>query len=255
VTWRWQEPITAVEHWHSQRTLGAQLRSRNAPAHAGSLRLQAGAFRLASHDGEAMGPILVPRLGLDTVLVEGTSEADLAKGPGFYAGDFLPGEDRLVYIAGHRTTYSAPFSQIDLLRRGDTITVRMPYGTFRYRVTGHRIVSASDIGVLRSTRQERLILQSCHPPLLGDAPLSRLRTSGSNRKRAVEPVGDGDGSSKLELDEGASDLVGTESGLAHELVGARRQELEQRGALALHRFRLDPERGEDVGGARQRRGA
>ena len=96
VTWRWQEPITAVEHWHSQRPLGAQLRSRNAQAHGGSLRLQARAFRLASHDGEAMGRILVPRLGLDTVLVEGTSEADLAKGPGFYAGDFLPGEDRLV---------------------------------------------------------------------------------------------------------------------------------------------------------------
>jgi len=163
VTWRWQEPITALEHWHSQGALAAQLRSRSAPAHVGSLRQQARAFRLASHEGEAMGQILVPRLGLDTVLVEGTSEADLAKGPGLYAGDFLPGEDRLVYIAGHRTTYSAPFSQINLLRRGDTITVRMPYGTFRYRVTGHRIVRASDIAVLRSTRRERLILQSCQP--------------------------------------------------------------------------------------------
>jgi sortase A len=163
VTWRWQEPITAVEHWHSQRALGAQLRSRTVPAHVRSLRRRARAFRLASRKGEAMGRILVPRLGLDAVLVEGTGEADLAKGPGFYAGDFLPGEDRLVYIAGHRTTYSAPFSQINLLRRGDTITVRMPYGTFRYRVTGHRIVPASDIAVLRSTRRERLILQSCHP--------------------------------------------------------------------------------------------
>jgi sortase A len=163
VTWRWQEPITAVEHWHSERALAAQLRSRRAPAHVGSLRFRARAFRLASHEGEAMGRILVPRLGLDTVLVEGTSEADLATGPGFYARDFLPGEDRLVYVAGHRTTYSAPFSQINLLRRGDTITVRMPYGTFRYRVTGHRIVAASDTGVLRSTRRERLILQSCHP--------------------------------------------------------------------------------------------
>ena len=163
VTWRWQEPITAVEHWHSQRALATQLRSRSAPTHVGSLRLRARAFRLASHEGEAMGRILVPRLGLDTVLVEGTSEADLAKGPGFYAGDSLPGEGRLVYIAGHRTTYSAPFSQINLLRRGDTITVRMPYGTFRYRVTGHRIVPASDIVILRSTMRERLILQSCHP--------------------------------------------------------------------------------------------
>jgi sortase A len=110
-----------------------------------------------------MGRILIPRLGLDAVLVEGTSEADLAKGPGIYAGDFLPGEGRLVYVAGHRTTYSAPFAQINLLRRGDRITIRMPYGTFRYVVTRHRIVPATDVAVLRSGDRERLILQSCHP--------------------------------------------------------------------------------------------
>jgi sortase A len=110
-----------------------------------------------------MGRILIPRLHLDTVLVEGTSEADLAKGPGIYAGDYLPGEGQLVYIAGHRTTYGAPFGQINLLHRGDTVTIRMPYGTFRYRVTGHRIVIATDVGVLRSSQGERLILQSCHP--------------------------------------------------------------------------------------------
>jgi sortase A len=163
VTWRWQEPITAFEHWRDQGALAAELRSRHAPAGSGSLRLRARAFRLASHEGEAMGRILIPRLGLDTVLVEGTSEADLARGPGFYAGDFLPGEDRLVYIAGHRTTYSAPFAGTNLLRRGDVITVRMPYGAFQYRVTGHRIVLANDVEVLRSTKRERLILQSCHP--------------------------------------------------------------------------------------------
>ena len=163
VTWQWQEPITAVEHWRDQRALAAQLRHRHTPVHRRSLRDEARAFRSASHDGEAMGRILIPRLGLDTVLVEGTSEADLAKGPGIYAGDFLPGEGRLVYVAGHRTTYSAPFAQINLLGRGDTITIRMPYGAFRYRVTGHRIVLANDVAVLRSSMRERLILQSCHP--------------------------------------------------------------------------------------------
>jgi sortase A len=68
-----------------------------------------------------------------------------------------------VYVAGHRTTYSAPFSQINLLRRGDPITIRMPYGTFRYLVTRHRIVPATDVAVLRSTDREQLILQSCQP--------------------------------------------------------------------------------------------
>jgi sortase A len=163
VTWRWQEPITAIEHWHDQGALAAQLRSRHAPKRSDPLRLRARAFRLNSHAGEAMGRILNPRLRLDTVLVDGTSEADLTKGPGFYAGDFLPGEDRLVYIAGHRTTYGAPFAEINLLRRGDAITIKMPYGAFRYRVTGHRIVRASDVAVLRSGERGLLILQSCHP--------------------------------------------------------------------------------------------
>lgn len=163
VTWRWQEPITALEHWRDQGALAAQLRSRHVPKHSGSLRLQARAYRLASHEGEAMGRILIPRLGLDAVLVEGTSETDLAKGPGLYARDFLPGEGQLVYVAGHRTTYSAPFAQINLLSRGDAITIRMPYGTFRYRVTRHRIVGATDVAVLRSSDREQLILQSCHP--------------------------------------------------------------------------------------------
>ena len=163
VTSTWQEPITALETWRHQGALARQLRTRHVPVRAGSLRLEARAYRLASHHGEAMGRIVIPRLGLDDVLVDGTSESDLAKGPGLYAGDYLPGEGRLVYVAGHRTTFSAPFSQINLLRRGDSITIRMPYGTFRYIVSRHRIVAARDVAVLRSGHREQLILQSCHP--------------------------------------------------------------------------------------------
>jgi sortase A len=163
VTWQWRDPITAIQAWRHQGALANQLRARHAPRYTRSLLLRARAYRRSSHDGEAMGRILIPRLRLDAVLVDGTSEGDLAKGPGFYRGDYLPGEGRLVYVAGHRTTYSAPFSQINRIRRGDTITLRMPYGTFRYRVTSHRIVRASDVAVLRSGRRELLILQSCHP--------------------------------------------------------------------------------------------
>jgi sortase A len=75
----------------------------------------------------------------------------------------MPGQDRLVYIAGHRTTYLAPFSHIDAIRPGDAITIEMPYATFRYRATRHRIVSSSDLSVLRSPRHEQLELQACHP--------------------------------------------------------------------------------------------
>jgi sortase A len=161
VAWRWQEPITALEHWNAQRQLTRELQAR--PWSSGSLTTRARSFRLTSRNGEAMGRIAIPEIGLDAVLVDGTSETDLAKGPGIYAFDYLPGEGRLVYIAGHRTTYGAPFSHLDRLRAGDAITIAMPYGTFRYLVTGHRIVRASDIAVLRSHRHEQLILQTCHP--------------------------------------------------------------------------------------------
>jgi sortase A len=75
----------------------------------------------------------------------------------------MPGQNRLVYIAGHRTTYLAPFSHIDDIRPGDYVRLEMPYATFVYRATGHRIVVASDLSVLRSPRHEQLELQACHP--------------------------------------------------------------------------------------------
>lgn len=163
LVWFWQDPVTALYTRHEQRVLARTLDARTAYAAAGSQRAAARAYRLHSHLGEAMGRIVVPRLGLDAVVVDGTGEAQLALGPGFYRGDDLPGEGGLVYVAGHRTTYGAPFSHIERLRRGDRIALVMPYGRFVYRVTGHRIVGAHDIAVLRSRGTEQLILQSCHP--------------------------------------------------------------------------------------------
>src|SRR5437763_11134060 len=61
------------------------------------------------------------------------------------------------------TTYLAPFSHIDAIRRGDAIRIEMPYATFLYRAVGHRIVAATDLSVLRSPRHEQLELQACHP--------------------------------------------------------------------------------------------
>jgi sortase A len=75
----------------------------------------------------------------------------------------MPGQNRLVYIAGHRTMYLAPFSHIDAIRPGDPITLEMPYATFRYRAVRHVIVPADDLAVLRSPRHELLALQACNP--------------------------------------------------------------------------------------------
>jgi len=103
------------------------------------------------------------RLGLNAILVAGTDNDSLTKGPGWDQSTFLPGESQLVYIAGHRTTYSAPFAHIDSLRPGDLVTIEVPYGTFTYAVRSHRVVPADDLSQLESHGREVVALQACHP--------------------------------------------------------------------------------------------
>jgi sortase A len=120
-------------------------------------------FRLSSEYGDAIARLQVPRLGLDVVVVNGTDSGDLRRGPGRHADTYMPGEGKLVYVAGHRTTYGAPFSDIDDLEQGDAVTVELPYGTVEYRVTKHRIVDDNDLSVLETGAREELVLQACHP--------------------------------------------------------------------------------------------
>ena len=127
------------------------------------MRRAARVYRLGSPAGEPLGRITVPRLGLRMIFVDGTDHSSLERGPGLDRPTYLPGEGRLVYIAGHRTTYLAPFSHIDALRRGDTITLQLPYGTFVYAVTRHVVVPSDDLAVLRPGATEVLALQACHP--------------------------------------------------------------------------------------------
>jgi sortase A len=171
----WKDPFTTAYTAYEQRRLEKSLDERfrtwtapqrNPAAHVRAkvdLAPQARRFRLASHDGDAIAKIDVPRLGLDAVVVNGTAVDDLRRGPGRHLETYMPGEGRLVYIAGHRTTYGAPFSKIDTMRPGDRIRLRLPYGTVTYAVTGHRIVDDNDLSVLRSPNHEVLVLQACHP--------------------------------------------------------------------------------------------
>ena len=175
VVWRWQDPFTALYTKFQQHQLAGQYdrlvagydapRLQNASLAVVRRTIAQGArrYRLATDQGEAIGRIIVPRLHLNMVLVDGTDEGSLEKGPGRDLRTYMPGEGRLVYIAGHRTTYLAPFSHIERLRRGDSVTLRMPYATFVYRIRSHRIVSADDLSVLRSPSHELLELQACHP--------------------------------------------------------------------------------------------
>ena len=84
-------------------------------------------------------------------------------GPGHYSGTALPGAGTTVGIAGHRTTYLAPFRRIDRLEGGDEITLEMPYATFTYSVDKARVVEPTQVGVVRKRKRERLVLTTCHP--------------------------------------------------------------------------------------------
>jgi len=120
-------------------------------------------YRAELAEGAPVGRLRVPALGLDAIVVNGTDAASLKRGPGRDPRTAMPGEGRLVYIAGHRTTYAAPFAHIDRLQQGDRITLTTPYATFRYAVRDHRIVPSDALEVLRSRGREELVLQACHP--------------------------------------------------------------------------------------------
>jgi sortase A len=117
-----------------------------------------------SEPGDALGRIEAPGMdGLNMVFVQGTDESSLELGPGHYPETAMPGQGKTVAIAGHRTTYLAPFRHIDSMKAGDKITLKMPYGTFIYSVQKTEIVDPSDIGIIHDTGYERLVLSACNP--------------------------------------------------------------------------------------------
>jgi sortase A len=177
VVWRWQDPFTALyTHWKQHQLSQAyerrfsdyrpaQLRHHELSVSATTkvIAREARLYRLRSGRGQAIGRIRVPRLHLNMILVNGTDHDTLKRGPGRDRRTYMPGEGQLVYIAGHRTTYLAPFAHIERLRSGDGVTLDVPYASFRYRVFKHRIVGANEMSVLRSHGVEVVELQACHP--------------------------------------------------------------------------------------------
>jgi sortase A len=210
VVWRWQDPFTAIYTHFEQEHMAAvykrhatafearETRQAPPPSHTRSLAAaerevarDAAAFRRSLSDGDPVGRLKIGRIGLNMILVQGTDEGSLKKGPGHYVGSGLPGQGRLIYVAGHRTTYLAPFSHINDIRDGDYITVEMPYGTFTYRAFRHYVVPATDLAMLVNHGHEILRLQACHPRFFAthryivDARLVAFTTAGAAKAYAL----------------------------------------------------------------------
>jgi len=177
IVWRWQDPFTAIyTHW-KQHQLARSYEHRfvayrpaklnRSTSSLAVIRMtiarEARAYRQHSRSGEAIGRIRVPRLHLNMIFVNGTDEGSLTKGPGRDLVTYMPGQGQLVYIAGHRTTYLAPFAHIEALKPGDLVMLEVPYATFRYRIFRHVIVPADDLAVLKTHNREIVALQACHP--------------------------------------------------------------------------------------------
>ncbi len=113
--------------------------------------------------GDAIGRIDIPRIDIDMVLLQGTDTSTLQKGPGHYLNTPLPGQGDTIGIAGHRTTYLAPFRKINEIRDGDEIHLEMPYAVLTYTVTKHEIVDPTDLGILKPVGYEQLVMTACHP--------------------------------------------------------------------------------------------
>lgn len=123
-----------------------------------------GAYWARLDGGQAFARIVIPAIGVDAIVVPGTSTADLRKGPGWMDWTSLPGPSGTCGIAGHRTTYGAPFRRLDELVVGDTVELYSPYRVYRYRVLRTLVVLPSETEVLHPAEQPSLALSACHPP-------------------------------------------------------------------------------------------
>jgi sortase A len=208
ITLLWQEPISALIARLRQDHLNGDLRNVElAPPTALEARTLSGiaserrrvsylAGQMQRHtsDGSAVGRITIPRIGARFVIVKGTGTEELESGPGIYGrstyqGTAFPGaQGATTAIAGHRTTYLAPFRHVDELQPGNVIRLDMPYAHLTYTVIGHRVVSPYDVqAAIGRVGYSRLVLSACTPlfsaekRLLVFARLTRTVPEGAAR--------------------------------------------------------------------------
>jgi sortase A len=155
-------------------------------------------------EGEPVGDIRIPVIGVSQVVVEGTNTPDLRKGPGHYIGTPLPGQDGNASIAGHRTTYGHPFYNLDGVKVGDPIVLTTLQGIFVYDTTKSFVVSPNDTTVIKNAFSNMITLTTCNPRFSASTRLivqARLAHSQLFPNKGL-PVG------RLNADPKSGDLAG-----------------------------------------------
>jgi sortase A len=160
---------TALSESHSQSQLRAHLQKelppkvrQDPPTVSPGPPALAGATATPS-EGQPVGVLDIPSIGLNQVVVEGVGDGDLEEGPGHYPGTPLPGQAGNVAVAGHRTTWGHPFYNLDAVKPGDQVNLTTPQGSFTYRSQRVFIVSPDDSSVLAPTPVPSLTLTTCNP--------------------------------------------------------------------------------------------
>jgi LPXTG-site transpeptidase (sortase) family protein len=129
-----------------------------------SVATRAGDYHRQLRHGQRLGRLDAPRLGASVSVSVGLDQATVDRGPGWFAGSYLPGERGVTYIAGHRLTRGAPFRWVGRLRRGDHVVLTLPYAVAEYVVSRRMLVPESRRTVVLGPRRDELRLQTSTVP-------------------------------------------------------------------------------------------
>jgi sortase A len=174
--------ISYLDMWVYQSTETFQLGMERLGTPAtpkGSRSTMLAPARTHYNEGESMGWIEIPRLGISAVVAHGVEKGTLSRAVGHIPGTSLPSEGGNVGLAAHRDTF---FRALQDVKISDSIRLVMPHSTYVYRVQGTSIVRPEEVGVLEDTPLPTLTLVTCYPfDYLGSAPYRYIV-----RARAVE---------------------------------------------------------------------
>lgn len=134
-------------------------------AELAAFKAAAEAYRLsvANKPGKPIGEIIIPSIGLDVVMVEGTGTGDLKQGPGHWPETPFPGGGGNFVVSGHRTTYGHPFFYLNKVKVGDQIKLVLPYAIAYYTVAKVFIVYPNQVDTVAQRGIEQVSLAACHP--------------------------------------------------------------------------------------------